>query len=736
MTRHHHVHRHHQLQIEGFDPVDAHDRISTDGHGAPSPLEAFEREHHARDAIARVDRVGRVVAIGFAAGLIAVIGRVAQLQYHPPERLTSLSQQTISGRPVTAARGDILDRRGRLVATTRLGHAAFLDPTLLPKDVDPVIMTLAEALGIEPDALGGQINEKIAENIQRGWVHPDDVNTARTAEEIRHELVSVVKAHLGLGSSNNADTEETQTSPHYNQYIRLTGAMTPEQTDRVRVLRTEIPGLGIETIGVREYPTGSLVAKIVGLQGADINGTVGIERVMDTSLTGSDGHVRYVRDAARRPLWIAPNALERAQRGSTVRLSIDVEIQRIAHEHLVHGVTYADAAGGRIIVLDPNTGEVLAMDDIVRSIDVVDQFCWSDKPEPGHRPSSFVPARYRLIEKDELRAMHPALGRNRNLTETYEPGSIFKPIIWSIITDHGKMKPDQIVNVSNGVRKGNFFRAINDVSKAKSERSWYDVLVHSSNVGMAIGALELEFTELRDAILKFGIRQETGIELPGEVRGMLTNRQNWGYYSQTAVSFGQEIGVTPIQMVRAFSAFARAGEYAGTIPDLTVLASGQIGLAASGTRAIGADAAILTRGPMAEVATNMEKKLATRQKLDNEPVETWHYPMFGKSGTAEVAIGAPPPGKVKPDGLAKGYYPNQYISSFIGAGPVENPRLVVLVLIDDPGPKMVKEVRYYGSDVAGPVVRRVMEDTLAYLGTASKTEPAQHFKQLARHTPE
>ncbi|MCA9277534.1 MAG: penicillin-binding protein 2 [Phycisphaeraceae bacterium] len=683
----------------------------------------------------RINRISRVIGIVFAAGLIAVIGRVAQLQYRPPAQLQTLSLQTISGRPVTAARGDIIDRRGRLIATTRLGHAAFLDPTLLPKDVDPVVMMLADALDIEPDALGETIHEKIAENISRGWIHPDDVDNSRSADEIRRELIDAVKSQVGLGRSTN-DEAATADSPHFNQYIRLTGALTPEQTERVRALRKDIPGLGIETIGVREYPTGDLVANIVGLRGVDINGTVGIERVMDKKLTGADGHVRYVRDAARRPLWIAPNALERAQRGSTVRLSIDVEIQRIAHEHLASGVEYADAAGGRIIVLDPHTGEVLAMDDVVRDIDVVDEFCWSDKPVPGFRPTPFVPARYRLIEKDPLRELHPALGRNRNLTETYEPGSIFKPIVWAIVTDHGGMKPDQMVDVSNGVRKGDFFRAINDVSKTRNERSWYDVLVYSSNVGMAIGALELEFTELRDAILKFGIREETGIELPGEVKGMLTSRRNWSYYSQTAVSFGQEVGVTPIQMIRAFSAFARSGDLAGTIPDITVLTTDHGGFPTQGKRAVGADAAILTRGPMAEVAKNMEKKLATRQKLDNEPVETWHYTMFGKSGTAEVAIGAPPEGKVKPDGLAKGYYPNQYISSFVAAGPVEEPRIVVLVLIDDPGPKMVKAVRYYGSDVAGPVVRRVMEDTLAYLGTMPNIIEEAEPKQIASSQPQ
>jgi cell division protein FtsI/penicillin-binding protein 2 len=172
------------------------------------------------------------------------------------------------------------------------------------------------------------------------------------------------------------------------------------------------------------------------------------------------------------------------------------------------------------------------------------------------------------------------------------------------------------------------------------------------------------------------------------------------------------VGVTPVQMVRAYSAFARRGDLAGTMPISLRLTSDGSGRVAPSVRVMSPDVAVLTRDAMAEVAEKLDKTIRDFGYGHQE----WSYDMFGKSGTAKIPLGAPPEGHRAPPGY-RGYF-QQYTTSFIAGAPRERARLVVIAVIDDPGPERIRTNTYYGSHVAGPIVRRVVERTLSYLGVA------------------
>jgi cell division protein FtsI (penicillin-binding protein 3) len=313
------------------------------------------------------------------------------------------------------------------------------------------------------------------------------------------------------------------------------------------------------------------------------------------------------------------------------------------------------------------------------------------------------------LAPDPARDVHVSLGRNRCIEDVYEPGSTFKSFVWSAITAMGAADPGEIIDTEGGRWRTSYGRAIEDESR-QNQLSWHDVLVHSSNIGMIKSAERIGFAQLREIVVRFGFGSKTGLGLPGETSGLVTPARQWSKHTQTSIAMGYEVGVTPVQMVRAFSAFARSGELAGTIPELRLTAVDTREMATNvATRVLPTDVVMVARDAMGDVAHNMETRWAKPPKG-----QAWRYDLFGKSGTTKIAAVAPPE-KRRPRWLG-GYFERQYHSSFIAAGPIEAPRIVVLVVIDDPGPERVRTRSYYGSAVAGPVVRRVMERSLSYLG--------------------
>ncbi|MFT5422706.1 MAG: cell division protein FtsI (penicillin-binding protein 3) [Phycisphaerales bacterium] len=680
----------------------------------------------------RADRFGFLLGLGTTVLLLLLVGRVAQLQIAPSQQLREHVQLRESGRRVDAPRGDIIDRLGRVLATSRWVYRVVIDPTMLPDPPHEAILSLADTIGISPEVVGERVIAKLIENDERRGFRAamgldSDSNTNQEAP------LDLLRRRIGLADSADASpTGPIQTDvPRLHRYVVIGPDLEGPHADRVRALG--IQGVSLERRESREYPGGDLVASIVGKAGVDnlavaSDGWLGAEKHFDPRLGGEAGVIRYARDARGRPLWVEQGSWIDSVPGQSLRLSVDLELQRIAVEELTKGIEAADAAGGRLVMADPETGEILAMVDLYREVpDAVEfPFIYKDK-ETGEwiKPLGDLPddprdrPRYRVLRPDPGRLVHPALGRNRCVEDVYEPGSTFKPFIWSEAKRLGLLPDDEVLRQKYNHYYTPYGRILRDVS-FRPELTWDQVLKLSSNIGMAQAAERLSWSQSQDIIRRMGFGRKTNIGLPGESGGIVTSAKNWTKYSQTSTAIGQEIAVTPVQMVRAYCALARQGDLKGTLPELRLTAAGGVGGEDDRTGLTGGPQIIrqvIEPWVVDRVRPSLEgvvERMDANRLRSFENQEPATYNMFGKSGTADIPCSAPP-GARRPSN-AGGYYENQYNSSFVGAAPTSAPRLVVIVVIDDPGPRKVRVKQQYGSWVAGPVVRSVMERSLRYLG--------------------
>lgn len=605
------------------------------------------------DAGWRVDALGLVVVCVFSLGLVAVLARVAQLQMSPSAELQPFIQSRITSRPEMGRRGDLVDRRGRVMAATTVGVRVFIDPVLFGPPDGVKFARIGAAVGMDV----GDVADRIVPRLE--------------ASRIRVEAGESPIRYVPVGS-----------------------VLTAGESAMAAELR--MPGVHLEPVPVRELVGGDSMASIVGKVGYGDKGLLGAERSFDSELQPERGEIDYVRDARGRPLWVEATGYRPAETGETIRLSVDSAIQEIVEKELARGVVEFDAAGMRCVILDPNTGEVLAMADVVRTPPDAHPFS-AAALKSAHASGKFV--RFLALKPDPGRTVHPALGRNRCIEDVYEPGSTFKPFVWSSITDRGLARPGEWVNTHGGVWMTPYGRRIEDVVRLDGQ-SWRDVLINSSNIGMSQLVTRVPFHELRNDLSHLGFGSKTDIGLPGESGGLLTSPRNWTQYTQTSVSFGYEVAATPLQMVRAFSAFARRGDRAGTVPAITMHA--ELGAVdAPAERVYSAATAELARDAMGVVAMKMAERAGVRFK--DEPA--MRYTLFGKSGTS----------KLNRPGM-KGYFDRQYTSSFIAGAPAENPRIVIVVVVDDPGPKLRDQLLHYGSQTAGPILVRITRRTLEYMG--------------------
>ncbi|MGQ0628517.1 MAG: peptidoglycan D,D-transpeptidase FtsI family protein [Phycisphaerales bacterium] len=655
-------------------------------------------------AAVRIDRAARWILAGLAVVLLGMFARVVQLQAAPPAPLLAHTGERVSVESEPARRGEILDRRGRIIASTRFGQRVFVDPAGFPSPPDAAILTLADAMGIEPALIGPRIVDKMVENERRRA----ESGRPAVAVSMKVSKPSFAEAMGEIRERLNADAEPARADAGLVRYISLGGILTDAQADAVR--RLNLPGVNLEARSVREVAAEDFVASLLGKVGIDNTGLMGAEMVLEKALKPKGGKLEYVRDHKGRPLYIEPGGYTPPQRGEDVRLSVDLELQRICVEELDRGVLDADAAGGRLVMADPRTGEILAMVDLVRDRRDLIEYDWVRIIPKDNQVSG---PRYRTIRRDEKSERSPLLARNRCVEDVYEPGSTFKPFMWAAVTERRLARPEEIFDTEGGRWTTSYGRAISDVVR-KDSQDWSHVLINSSNIGMAKGTQRLSPTEMRDAVLKFGFGTRPGTGLPGESPGIVTTSKNWSVYTHTSVAMGHEIAVTPIQMVRAFASIARTGDLAGTLPIVKLQASAGEGQEVVTKRVLPAKTAELTRFTLRGVTHNLDQKLANPPP-GVPPEKGWKYELFGKSGTAEIPLGPPPKGKKRPKG-SDGYFNGQYNSSFIAAGPFADPQLVVIVVIDDPGPSKVRAREHYGARVAGPVVRRVMERALEYLG--------------------
>jgi len=645
-------------------------------------------------------------------GLVVVVGRVAQLQLAPSEDLQGFISARTTVQPLPAVRGDLLDRRGRVLATTRTGFRVVIDPTTVTQgrntSVEQVIVALADTLDLPTDQVGARIMGALIEN------------SKRTAEASNTQNTGAIAS---LSTTNSTPTKVSQI-----RYLPIGDTISQQQADAIQSLG--LPGVTLEHRPERVQTAPDIAGSLVGKVGYEDRSTrrvgkIGAEMQFQSQLEGTNGSLTYVRDSQGRPLWVQRGRWIDSNRGNDVRLSIDLELQRIVHDELLAGVERADAAGGRAIMLDPNTGEVLAMVDILRETPDAIEFPWDDGAEDAERtrytPLDPMP-RYRLIAEDPAREVEPVLAHNRCVRDIYEPGSTFKPFVWTLAKIEGLLPDDEVIKLDTNYFIAPDKRPLRDVTY-RPEMSWTDVLKYSSNIGMSIASDRIPQDKLRRTVdsLRFG--HQTGLGFPGESPGIVTPESRWSVFTQTSVGMGYEIAVTPVQMVRAFSIFAREGDSAGTLPEVRFTAAGRDNRPGFTGDEIMVERVFPSRvtrqaiEPMRAVAERMD----TRTRQEDPTIPVARYSMFGKSGTANIP-GSAPEGKSRPKGTP-GYFKTQYNASFIAAVPAQNPRVVILVVIDDPGPELIHAKRHFGSWSAGPVVRRVVERAMPYLGVEADLYP-------------
>src|SRR3954470_1613798 len=429
-----------------------------------------------------------------------------------------------------------------------------------------------------------------------------------------------------------------------------------DTSERIRSLN--LRGIYFQKESKRFYPKNDLAAPVLGYVGLDDEGLSGMERGFNPQLRGKPGRMLITMDAKRR--WFG--SVERQPLpGENLVLTIDEKIQYIAERELAAAMARTHAASGAVIVQNPHTGEILAL---------------------ASRPS-FNPNAFRGVTPEQL--------KNRAVSDVYEPGSTFKVITIAAALEEKITNPDEVIDCQNGEIYIAGVR-IRDHKKF-GDLTVSQILEHSSDVGAIKLGLRLGEERFDRYIRGFGFGTQTGIELPGETRGITKPVSRWSKVSIGAISMGQEIGISPVQLISMVSTIANDGMY--TPPRIV-----------AGTRDPNDPAAkvVFHRASQRRVvstvtAVQMKKMLegvvlfGTGKKSNLEG-----YTSAGKTGTAQKA-----------DPATGGYSKTKYVASFAGFAPAYDPAITIAVILDSPvGP-------HEGGQVAAPVFKAVAQQTLAYL---------------------
>jgi len=433
---------------------------------------------------------------------------------------------------------------------------------------------------------------------------------------------------------------------------------------------TKIYGIGVQSDWQRHYPMGSLAANVVGFTSLDNRGLEGIELKYDKELSGSAARNIFFADVYRRPIR-AKQQDGILTNGKGIILTIDATIQQFTRDELIRQYKSYEAESAVAIVAEPKSGAILAMVSL----------------------PDFDPA--------DIRTTDPNNFRSRAITDWYEPGSIIKPVAAAIALEAGVVNKTEKIFCENGNYHGKGFGRIGEYRRGFGDLTVREILINSSNIGMAKIGQRLGKDRLYEGLKLFGFGTKTGIELPGEVDGLLRPADKWDGYSVTRIPFGQEICVTSMQLIRAFCILANGGRLVRPFMVRAVVDNdGNITELKRPPPPVGyiikpEVAKWIVTDAMAGVV-NEVGGTGKRAKL-----EKWQ--VFGKTGTANIA---------RSD--ARGYSDNEYVASFVAGAPAEDPAIVVLVSIRKPNRSLGKS--YTGGVVAAPVAAKIIERTLTYLG--------------------
>jgi cell division protein FtsI (penicillin-binding protein 3) len=437
-----------------------------------------------------------------------------------------------------------------------------------------------------------------------------------------------------------------------HSFVWIARKLPPETSARIMALN--LRGIYFQREDERFYPKRELAAPVLGYVDIDEHGLGGVEYQLDGRIRSKPGRMMILADARSR--WF-DSSEKTPEAGSSVLLTIDENIQYIAEKELAAAIADTHAKAGTVIVQDPSNGEILAM------------------------------ASWPTFNPNAAGGSAPEARMNRAVGALYEPGSVFKIVTLSAAIDQGITTPDEVVDCQMGAIyiAGHRIRDHHPFGLL----SVSEILAHSSDVGAIKIGLRLGAPKLYDYIRAYGFGSPSGIDLPGENRGLLRRLDNWTPISIGAVSMGQEVGVTPVQMITAVSAIANGGLlYRPHV--VLALRKGSEQITASEPdprRVVRVTTAATMRAMLEGVVLRGTGKLA---QLDG-------YTTAGKTGTAQ-----------KIDPATGRYSATQLIASFVGFAPINNPAVTVLVQLDSP------VGAHEGGSVAAPAFRHIAEQVLAY----------------------
>ena len=541
---------------------------------------------------------------------LLIVGRLFWLQVIQGADLTRRADnQTEMDRELQSPRGSILDRNGKVLAISEMAKSLYADPTMIKRTPAEVAKILAPYLRINE----AEITERLSRDTAFVWLD-------RTMDADKYEALKAV-----------IDKEKLQ-------------------------------GLRFVDENHRYYPNGSLAAQLIGFVGTEDKGLSGIEMVLDDEIRGGVQQLRITTDRNAVPIF--DSALEKVlpDKERTARLTIDETLQFAVEQNLDTIMTRHKPTGAAIIIMDPKTGEILAM---------------------GSRPT---------FNLNEYGKGNVEQYKNRAVINLYEPGSTFKPIVAASALDAGKWRLDQVYHDQGFIDVDD--RTIHNWdNEGNGNVTLKEILKFSINTGMAKIAMTAGADTLITYAKRFGFGEPTGIELPGEGEGILFNAKDMTPINEATMGIGQSIAVTPLQMVQAFGAIANKGHMMKPFvvkeidnPDGTIYKKTE-------PQEVGQ--------PVSEAtATAISQILA--EEVSSGGGQNAHiagYRFGGKTGTAQRLNVA-----------GTGYAEGQYISSFIGFGPIENPQYVVLIVVDNPSGI------YYGAQVAAPIFKELMTDIIRFKG--------------------
>lgn len=460
--------------------------------------------------------------------------------------------------------------------------------------------------------------------------------------------------------------------PEKGKFAWIERKLDPDIAEKVRYLN--IKGIGLMNEAKRVYPKGRLASHIVGSVGVDNQALEGVELHFDQYLKTRGGKVFLEKDAGGRTL---SSGVDKEAKGNNIVLTIDEGLQGIVEREIEKAMVQWRAAAASVIMMDPFTGEILALAN-----------------RPSYDPNN--PGNAKDFEK-----------RNRAITDYYEPGSTFKIVAGVGALEENIVKPHTLFDVSRGsIEVGG--KTIRDVHKY-GVLTFKEVIQKSSNVGTIMIGMKLGKERIYKYEKLLGIGEKTGIDLPGEVSGLMLPPERWSGTSLGAIPIGQEVAVTPLQILRAYSAIANGGFLVRPhVVSEIISPEGQLLFSFMDNekkRIISPG----TAGMFKEILKSVvEGGTGERASVEGEEVA-------GKTGTAQMI-----------DPKTKRYSREKYVSSFVGFVPVDNPRFALIVVVYEP------KGQIYGGVVASPVFRDIANQAFSYLNIPRKDIPYETTLLVAK----